>query len=185
MSTHKIPDYVWSKLIFNGGSSSPLHWPALLSRPPLRKFSALPARGSFQCGLKHLPRLCRNSSTTRREPGSSSVPPPHDLRQRPRGSLRSAVGSGCARIGQIDHLISVQLIQAFHDPAFRKLEASWRGLYLLVQRTRKAEHVRVRLLNLTKKELLTQLYRERERYSSSFARKGSGFRFASFSLFEN
>ncbi len=87
------------------------------------------------------------------------------------GTARDSEQMINARIAQTDHLISVQLIQPLHDPAFQKLEASWRGLYFLVQRTRKAEHVRVRLLNLTKKELLTQFSRERERYSSSFARK--------------
>jgi type VI secretion system protein ImpC len=87
------------------------------------------------------------------------------------GTARDSEQMINARIAQIDHLISIQLIQALHDPAFQKLEASWRGLYFLVQRTRKAEHVRVRLLNLTKKELLAQFHRERERHSSSFARK--------------
>ncbi|HTU43526.1 MAG TPA: type VI secretion system contractile sheath large subunit [Bryobacteraceae bacterium] len=76
-----------------------------------------------------------------------------------------------ARIAQIDHLVSVQLNQVLHEPAFQKLEATWRGLYFLVLRTRKAEHVRVRLLNSTRKELLNQFQRERERFSSPLARK--------------
>ena len=33
-----------------------------------------------------------------------------------------------ARIAQIDHLLSIQLNEVLHNPAFQKLEASWRGL---------------------------------------------------------
>src|SRR5665213_3414375 len=37
-----------------------------------------------------------------------------------------------ARLAQIDRLISIQLNEVMHHPAFQKLEATWRGIkYLL------------------------------------------------------
>jgi type VI secretion system protein ImpC len=33
-----------------------------------------------------------------------------------------------SRVAQIDHLISLQLNEILHHPAFQKLEASWRGI---------------------------------------------------------
>src|SRR6204780_5886965 len=37
-----------------------------------------------------------------------------------------------ARVAQIDHLISLQLNEILHHPAFQKLEASWRGIKYLM-----------------------------------------------------
>ncbi|MEO8592945.1 MAG: type VI secretion system contractile sheath large subunit [Candidatus Solibacter sp.] len=76
-----------------------------------------------------------------------------------------------ARIAQIDHLVSLQLNEVLHDPEFQRLEATWRGLRFLLHRVRKADHVKVRILNAGKKELLRQFQRERERHSSPLARK--------------
>jgi type VI secretion system protein ImpC len=39
------------------------------------------------------------------------------------------------RISQIDQLISAQLNEVLHHTDFQKLEASWRGLHMLVQTT--------------------------------------------------
>lgn len=75
------------------------------------------------------------------------------------------------RIAQIDHLISLQLREVLHHPDFMRLEASWRGLHFLVSRTRKSEDVEIHVLNITKKELLLQFVRERERYGSPLGRK--------------
>src|SRR5689334_19017787 len=39
-----------------------------------------------------------------------------------------------ARIAQIDHLVSIQLNEILHNPAFQKLESTWRGVkYLMDQ----------------------------------------------------
>ena len=76
-----------------------------------------------------------------------------------------------ARIQQIDRLLSVQLAEVLHHPAFLKLESTWRGLRFLILRTRKAQSVQVRILNITKNELLRQFLNERERYDSAVARK--------------
>ena len=40
------------------------------------------------------------------------------------------------RIMEIDSMISRQLSEVMHNPEFQKLEASWRGLYYLVQHSK-------------------------------------------------
>ncbi|MBM3633350.1 MAG: type VI secretion system contractile sheath large subunit [Alphaproteobacteria bacterium] len=61
------------------------------------------------------------------------------------------------RILEIDDLIANQLNEIMHDPAFQKLEGSWRGLSYLVMNTETAVHLKLRLMNITKKELLDDL----------------------------
>src|SRR5579871_4214394 len=61
------------------------------------------------------------------------------------------------RIAQIDQLISDQLNEIMHDPEFQKLEAAWRGLNYLVMNTETGTMLKLRLLNLTKQELLTDM----------------------------
>src|SRR5579875_286068 len=76
-----------------------------------------------------------------------------------------------ARIAQIDHLMSLQLREVQHEESFQRLEATWRGLHFLLRQNRKFKNVKVRLLNITKKELLQQFERERVRFESAIARK--------------
>src|SRR5262245_13211610 len=40
-----------------------------------------------------------------------------------------------ARIAEIDHLVSIQLNEVLHAPEFQKLEASWRGLRYLLDKS--------------------------------------------------
>ncbi|MBY0282071.1 MAG: type VI secretion system contractile sheath large subunit [Alphaproteobacteria bacterium] len=61
------------------------------------------------------------------------------------------------RIQQIDELIGAQLNEFMHHPAFQKLEGSWRGLNYLVQNTNTSANLKLRLLNVTKAELLGDL----------------------------
>jgi type VI secretion system protein ImpC len=61
------------------------------------------------------------------------------------------------RILELDDLITNQLNQIMHEPAFQKLEGSWRGLSYLVMNTETAVHLKLRLMNITKKELLDDL----------------------------
>jgi len=61
------------------------------------------------------------------------------------------------RIMELDDLITNQLNQVIHEPAFQKLEGSWRGLSYLVMNTETATHLKLRLMNITKKELLDDL----------------------------
>lgn len=61
------------------------------------------------------------------------------------------------RIQQIDDLISSQLNAFMHHEAFQKLEGSWRGLNYLVMKSQTSIHLKIRLLNASKKELLNDL----------------------------
>jgi type VI secretion system protein ImpC len=61
------------------------------------------------------------------------------------------------RIQELDDLIANQLNQIMHEPDFQKLEGSWRGLHYLVMNTETATHLKLRLMNITKKELLDDL----------------------------
>jgi len=58
------------------------------------------------------------------------------------------------RIYDIDHLVSRQLDEIIHAEKFQRLEAAWRGLYYLTRRTAKLDGVKIRVLNVTKRELL-------------------------------
>lgn len=61
------------------------------------------------------------------------------------------------RIAEIDTLLSDQLNAIMHDKAFQTLEASWRGLHDMVFGTETSSRLKLRLLNVTKKELLKDL----------------------------
>ncbi len=74
----------------------------------------------------------------------------------------SAVGNHVApfinqRIQQIDELIGAQLNEFMHHPDFLKLEGAWRGLNYLVMNSETSTHLKLRLLNVTKHELLNDL----------------------------
>src|SRR4029078_13447284 len=67
-----------------------------------------------------------------------------------------------ARIAQIDHLISIQLSEILHHPDFKKLEGSWRGLKYLLSQSETGEGLKIKVLNVTKKDLLKDLQRAPE-----------------------
>ena len=67
-----------------------------------------------------------------------------------------------ARIAQIDHLISLQLNEIMHHPAFQKLEGSWRGIKYLMDQSETSSMLKIRVLNVSKKELLRDLQRAPE-----------------------
>jgi type VI secretion system protein ImpC len=58
------------------------------------------------------------------------------------------------RIRQIDELLSRQVTEILHEPAFQKLEASWRGLQYLVNQTENGPLLKVKVLHATRDELL-------------------------------
>jgi type VI secretion system protein ImpC len=66
-----------------------------------------------------------------------------------------------ARVAQIEDLVSEQLNEVLHHPAFLQLEATWRGLHYLLRATRKFEGVKIKVLNISKKELRLQFRRRR------------------------
>ena len=61
------------------------------------------------------------------------------------------------RIAQIDELITAQLNEIMHNPDFQALEGSWRGLQYLVMNSETSTRLKLRLLNVTKKEVLADL----------------------------
>jgi type VI secretion system protein ImpC len=56
-------------------------------------------------------------------------------------------------IVECDRKIGAQLDEILHHPEFQRLEAAWRGLKFLVDRTDFRENIRIDLLSLTKEEL--------------------------------
>lgn len=76
-----------------------------------------------------------------------------------------------ARIAQIDRLISAQVSEVMHAPPFQKLEATWRGLHYLLSQTETGEQLRIKLLNVSKKDLLKDLQRAPEFDQSALFKK--------------
>lgn len=61
------------------------------------------------------------------------------------------------RVAEIDQALSDQLNAIMHDSAFQALEGSWRGLHDMVYGTETSSRLKLRLLNVSKKELLKDL----------------------------
>ncbi len=76
-----------------------------------------------------------------------------------------------ARIAQIDHLISIQLNEILHHEQFQKLEACWRGLKYLMDQSETSSNLKVKVLNVSKKELLRDLQRAPEFDQSALFKK--------------
>jgi len=76
-----------------------------------------------------------------------------------------------ARIAQIDHLISIQLNEILHHEQFQKLEGSWRGLKYLMDQSETSANLKIKVLNVSKKELLRDLQRAPEFDQSALFKK--------------
>src|SRR5579859_587863 len=74
-------------------------------------------------------------------------------------------------IALLDQLLSSQLNEVIHHPAFLKLEGSWRGLHYLVMNSETGTNLKIRLLNATKRELNRDLTRAVEFDQSLLFRK--------------
>ncbi len=61
------------------------------------------------------------------------------------------------RIAEIDGLLTSQLNAILHHPEFQALEASWRGLHDFVYGTETSTRLKIRLMAVSKKELLNDL----------------------------
>lgn len=62
-----------------------------------------------------------------------------------------------ARISELDDMITSQLNEIMHSPDFQELEATWRGMHYLVMNTETGEMLKLRVLNVSKKDLLKDL----------------------------
>ncbi|MGY6274082.1 type VI secretion system contractile sheath large subunit [Methylomonas sp. MgM2] len=60
-------------------------------------------------------------------------------------------------IGNLDQIISEQLNVILHHEDFQRLEGTWRGLQYLVNNTETDEMLKIRVLNISKKELQKSL----------------------------
>jgi len=76
-----------------------------------------------------------------------------------------------ARIAQIDHLLSIQLNEVMHHPAFQKLEGSWRGLKYLMDHSETGVGLKIRVMNVSKKELLRDIEKAPEFDQSQLFKK--------------
>src|SRR5687768_16159766 len=62
-----------------------------------------------------------------------------------------------SRIAEIDRLLSSQLNEIMHHEDFQKLEGSWRGLNQLVMNSETSTMLKIRVMNVNKKDLLKDL----------------------------
>ncbi|MCH7227952.1 type VI secretion system contractile sheath large subunit [Haloferula sp. A504] len=70
-----------------------------------------------------------------------------------------------AAIADIDRRLSRQINLIIHHEKFRRLEGSWRGLAYLVENTATSDSLRIKVLNISKKEIHKQLkVRDSEEY---------------------
>src|SRR5499427_10183825 len=76
-----------------------------------------------------------------------------------------------ARIAQIDHLLSIQVNEIMHHAAFQKLEGSWRGLKYLMDNSETGVGLKIRVLNVSKKELLRDIEKAPEFDQSALFKK--------------
>ncbi len=76
-----------------------------------------------------------------------------------------------ARIAQIDHLLSLQLNEILHHAAFQKLESTWRGVKYLIDQSETNDMLKIKLLNVNKRELLRDLQRAPEFDQSAMFKK--------------
>lgn len=76
-----------------------------------------------------------------------------------------------ARLAQIDRLISLQLNEVMHHPSFQKLEGTWRGIKYLMDQSETNDTLKIKVLNVSKKELLRDLQRAPEFDQSALFKK--------------
>ncbi|HKQ30693.1 MAG TPA: type VI secretion system contractile sheath large subunit [Burkholderiales bacterium] len=62
-----------------------------------------------------------------------------------------------ARIAQIDAALTKQLNQIMHAEVFQRLESTWRGMHYLVSRAETGTSLKLRVMNISKRDLLKEL----------------------------
>jgi type VI secretion system protein ImpC len=75
-----------------------------------------------------------------------------------RAETATSAGDGARRtieavMAKIDQMLSTQLNSILHHPDFQALESSWRGLHMLARATTEADDVKIRVLNISKRDL--------------------------------
>ena len=74
-------------------------------------------------------------------------------------------------IGEIDKKLSSQLNEIMHAPEFQKLEGTWRGLHYFVHQSETGTNLKIRVLNVTKRELFKDLEKAVEFDQSALFKK--------------
>lgn len=75
------------------------------------------------------------------------------------------------RVKQIDDLITGQLNEILHAPEFQKLEATWRGMHYFVMKTETSTRLKLRVINISKDEVLKDLEKAVEFDQSALFKK--------------
>ena len=86
-------------------------------------------------------------------------------------TLRKAARMINREIAKLDEAISGQVNAILHHPSFQKLEGSWRGLRYLVDQQDDFERVKIRMLDVSWKQLVRDLDRSIEFDQSQLFRK--------------
>jgi len=76
-----------------------------------------------------------------------------------------------SRIAEIDRLLSSQMNEIMHNENFQKLEGSWRGLNQLVMNSETSTMLKIRVMNVNKKDLLKDLEKAVEFDQSAMFKK--------------
>jgi type VI secretion system protein ImpC len=74
-------------------------------------------------------------------------------------------------IGEVDKKLSAQLNEVMHHPDFQKLEGTWRGLDYLVKQSETGETMKLKVLNVSKRDLLKDLEKAVEFDQSALFKK--------------
>src|SRR4051812_4005426 len=74
-------------------------------------------------------------------------------------------------IGEVDKQLTTQLNEILHHPDFQKLEATWRGLHYLVHQSETGTSLKIRVLNVSKKDLFKDLEKAAEFDQSALFKK--------------
>ena len=75
------------------------------------------------------------------------------------------------RITEIDELLTAQINEILHHPAFQQLEGSWRGLQYLVMNTETGSQLKIRVLNTSLEDLRADLTKAIEFDQSNLFKK--------------
>ena len=76
-----------------------------------------------------------------------------------------------ARIAEIDRLVTAQMNEIMHHEEFQKLEGSWRGMHHLISNSLTSPMLKIRMMSVTKKDLLKDFERALEFDQSSLFKK--------------
>jgi len=79
-----------------------------------------------------------------------------------------AIDSAVARI---DQLLSSQLNEVLHHEKFQQLEGTWRGLHYLVNQSETGQSLKIKAINVSKRDLLKDLQNASEFDQSAMFKK--------------